>query len=190
MKTHEFYSNLLAQDINIIGLTETWLSSSVLDAELFDARYTVFRKDRQTRGGGVAMAVQSRHLSASKRMTELESDGEDLWVKITFKRTVIFVCVVYFPPNSSEEHYSNFFQKLEGSTNIVKDKYVLILGDFNYPSSNCSKSELNYFLSFFELQQLNHVKNDKNRILDNIYGIYKLKSLHYPCQETRFSSGN
>ncbi len=46
---------------SIITLTETWLTPSVDDAEMFLNNVTVFRSDRaQTRrGGGVALYIKS-----------------------------------------------------------------------------------------------------------------------------------
>jgi hypothetical protein len=113
--------------------------------------------------------VQSKYLSAAKRMDHLETDDENLWVKLTFKRAIILVCVVYFPPNSDEECFSRFYQKLEMAANSVKDRNIFIVGDFNLPSCKFSKSEHNYFLNFFELKQLNTVMNYNNRMLDLIY---------------------
>ncbi|CAB3251213.1 unnamed protein product [Arctia plantaginis] len=52
---------------DIIVLTETWLNSSVLSTELFDDRYVVYRRDRESsgfhpgkEGGGVLVAVSRR----------------------------------------------------------------------------------------------------------------------------------
>ncbi|KAJ8914267.1 hypothetical protein NQ315_010999 [Exocentrus adspersus] len=46
-KTNIFYTNLLSEDYDLLLLTETWLTSDVMDSELFDERYEVFRKDRR-----------------------------------------------------------------------------------------------------------------------------------------------
>jgi len=60
-KTKEIYCNILAGNYNVIALVETWLSDS--HSELFDDRYMIFRKDRNTelRGkcwrGGVILAI-------------------------------------------------------------------------------------------------------------------------------------
>ncbi|XP_077288638.1 uncharacterized protein LOC143913014 isoform X2 [Arctopsyche grandis] len=52
-------SNSAIQCADILVLTETWLDDSVHDAELLDGTYSIFRKDRPTRGGGVLIAVKS-----------------------------------------------------------------------------------------------------------------------------------
>ena len=44
----------------IIGISETWLSSNINDSELsINGQYTVFRSDRQTRGGGVCLLIMN-----------------------------------------------------------------------------------------------------------------------------------
>lgn len=45
-KTNEFSLGVLAEDFHLYLLMETWLNSNIMSAELFDDRYTIFRKDR------------------------------------------------------------------------------------------------------------------------------------------------
>lgn len=58
-KTHQFSLAVHSANFDIISLTETWLSSSVYDSEIFGADYNVFRADRSSlnskkcRGGGI-----------------------------------------------------------------------------------------------------------------------------------------
>lgn len=53
---------------DIIILCETWLNSSILSSELFDDRFVVYRRDRETsnfrikkEGGGVLIAVSKKN---------------------------------------------------------------------------------------------------------------------------------
>ena len=45
--------------IAIFALTETWLSDSFCDGEILPSHFTVYRRDRSSRGGGVVLAVHS-----------------------------------------------------------------------------------------------------------------------------------
>ena len=38
--------------------TETWLSDKILDNEILPYNYSIIRKDRQSRGGGVMFAIK------------------------------------------------------------------------------------------------------------------------------------
>ncbi|EEC05312.1 hypothetical protein IscW_ISCW003636, partial [Ixodes scapularis] len=42
----------------VVVVTETWLNEQVTNDEVFPAGYKIFRKDRCSRGGGVAIAVK------------------------------------------------------------------------------------------------------------------------------------
>ena len=43
----------MQMDLDILALTETWISVDILDADINIECYHVFRADRQGRGGGV-----------------------------------------------------------------------------------------------------------------------------------------
>ena len=46
-------------DPHIIGITETWATTDISDAELGMTGYVMFRKDRiRTRGGGVILYIK------------------------------------------------------------------------------------------------------------------------------------
>lgn len=189
-KTNEFYKNLCCNNYDIIVLTETWLNSSVLSSELFDGRYVVYRRDRESsglvqgkEGGGVLIAVLKK--INSKRVTQWESKCEDLWIVISSGNLPasrqIALCATYLPPPiqlSTLEHFIN-------SCNIVFESCknnmdILIIGDFNLSkidweridqhTINCNlPATCKHFMDFInvcKLTQLNHIKNCSHRILD------------------------
>lgn len=63
-KAATLFTNVLAEDYDIIAFTETWLCEGINDSELFDNRYTVIRRDRDggpqeiKGGGGVLLAFK------------------------------------------------------------------------------------------------------------------------------------
>jgi len=122
-------------DINpdIIGITETWTTKNVLDAEIHLSGYQMFRCDRNTenRGGGVLLYVRD-----SLKATEVHIKsgfGEHVWCQIG----ELTVGVIYRSNNSrivGQENNNNLFKLLRE----VCQKPVLILGDFNYPDIDWS----------------------------------------------------
>ena len=46
-------------DIDIIGLCETWLDKAISDSEVSISGYNVFRNDRDVNGGGFAIYVKA-----------------------------------------------------------------------------------------------------------------------------------
>ena len=70
-----------------VCVTETWLNSSVGDAELSVPGYTQYRKDRtnnKTRGGGLLCVIKDSVLST--RRDDLEPDDEIIVVDIRLDR--------------------------------------------------------------------------------------------------------
>ncbi|CAH2087740.1 unnamed protein product [Euphydryas editha] len=187
----------------MIVFTETWLNSSISDNELFDDRYSIYRRDRESSGfhnkkmgGGVLIAVSKRF--KSYRLCERESDCEDLWVRVelgVINETVSYlnICGVYIPPPVKKhvlEHFianaNNNLEKFAGET--------LILGDFNLSSINWNKtnslalkpetsnSQLNSslidFMALNNLNQYNSCLNNKNRLLDLIMSSVNFSSIN------------
>lgn len=100
-KTDRFYVNALNCDYDIVCLTETWLNSSVLDGELFNDDYFVYRRDRSSSsslkndGGGSLISVKASLVS--ERRNCWESDAEDIWVSVQCPSSLtspIHICCV------------------------------------------------------------------------------------------------
>jgi len=47
------------ENFDIIAITETWLLNNIFTNEIFPTSFTVLRKDRDSRGGGVLLALKS-----------------------------------------------------------------------------------------------------------------------------------
>lgn len=147
-KTNNFYKSLSLYNFDIILLTETWLSSDIANSELFDDRYSVYRKDRDSftsdkkKGGGVLVAVHKR--AASRILLHEFDDLEHIIVKVNEGSLSLLISVVYFPPGSDLASYERFGEDIEN----LMDKYdaldVLCCGDFNLPGMIWDNSESNY----------------------------------------------
>ncbi len=113
-------------------ITETWLSSFVFDNEIFPSGYTIFRKDRGTRSGGVMIAVKD-----SIPCKQMPSPSCLEVVTISFCLSDSFVlCLIYSPPNASDDYHSNLVKYLSSLQSYSST--TLILGDFNAPDINWS----------------------------------------------------
>ena len=92
----------------VIGVTETWLNSAVLDSEICIPGYLTERKDRSTDGGGVCVYI--RKDVAYNCMTDLNSNTvEAVWIDILLPKTKpILTGICYRPPKDN-----NFYMNLE-----------------------------------------------------------------------------
>ncbi|KAG5863771.1 hypothetical protein JTB14_035128 [Gonioctena quinquepunctata] len=188
-KTDEFYHNVSSSDFSVICLTETWLNSSVISAELFNTNYNIFRQDRsesgspKSDGGGVIMTSKQGFHAALQ--VNLQSEAGDLWISLDAKNgEKLHICYIYLPPGDTIAYYS-FLSKLRQNQHTFNINPVQILGDFNFPTvewvpvslelyfepTNVTHkfSEIIDMCSFLELMQLNGILNTNGRILDLVF---------------------
>ena len=166
----EVYGTPIADCVDIIALTETWLDDNFLDSELHLNDYNILRKDRSNhRGGGVLLAIKDQ-ISCIRR-TDLEKESEMLALEIHPNPTCsILLAVFYRPPNADESFLADFRYFLDkysgtGLTNLV------VVGDFNFPNIDwnlgCPTGSdpetvefCNVLDDFFLLQKNLHVTRD------------------------------
>jgi hypothetical protein len=166
------------------------LNPNILDHELFDFRYNIFRRDRdyqktgQTLGGGVLVAVRSGIPVTLK--AEWNSELEDLWVTVSDNksRRKIHICCAYIPPGNNFNNSTSVFCDNTSShiLNNPDDSFV-VLGDFNLSDVSWSYSQFTDsfvpsgfsdatsalaidFISFADLKQHNGIPNAYNKVLD------------------------
>lgn len=116
---------------HILGITETWLNSSIADNELCFQGYTLLRKDREagekTRGGGVLFYIRTELNPVI--VTEFNCNKvETLFCNIQCNRDSTLLGVCYRPPDSSKNNDDEFYSLL----NRLDYKHLVLMGDFNY----------------------------------------------------------
>ncbi len=100
-KTSDLHSLLAVDKPHLVAITETYLDVNILNTELVDNSYSVFRRDRIRQGGGV-MIIASNTLPITRRH-DLESQTmEILWVEITLHPKPILLGLLYRPPSSKD----------------------------------------------------------------------------------------
>ena len=84
----------------IVAIQETKIDSSISTSELFPETcpYSVYRKDRNSKGGGVRVMLLIHKDVSHMPITELENDWESVWVKVFANKTSHFVASWYQPP--------------------------------------------------------------------------------------------
>ena len=83
-KLDELKLRMIQDNIDIVGITETWLHPDILDSELFINGYKMYRKDRkdfrEARAGGVLLYIRDSLIS--NFCEDLNKDCESLFCKI------------------------------------------------------------------------------------------------------------
>ena len=121
-----FQSFIYAHDYSFIVLTETWLHDHIYSNELLPTGYTIYRRDRSSKGGGVMLAVKSALKSTQLTVPdnlEVVTISVDAYHSFT-------ICAVYIPPNSKNDYIQDLYSYLNTLTSSAN---IILLGDFNAP---------------------------------------------------------
>ena len=158
-KLQDFQELLYGNRLDLIAVTETWLTYDISDGEILSNGYQIFRNDRRDRKGGGTLLAINNSLSATRidtlgPISILDYVAARLCLKNDRKLIVI---VIYRPPDSPAD-WINSFQDLMDS--FGNDSNVLILGDFNMPNINWIKGS--GFSNALDLADFCDFLGDKN----------------------------
>lgn len=164
-KIDEFRVTFENSGVDVVCVSETWLNKNTPDSLVSLMGYKIYRADRRTRGGGVAIYVRKGILC--RLVSEsMEDEGiEHLFVEINTNDEKLLVGCVYRP--YSNISLVNLNAKLETIT--VEYTEVIIVGDFN--SNLLSESTLRDNMAVFGLSPTNitmptHFTASSNTLLD------------------------
>ena len=127
----------------ILSLNETRLDDTIENNTVRIPGYNIIRRDRNRRGGGVAILVKNNY-SYIVRNDLLTNDLEAICIELTLRVSrPILILNWYRPPDSEAQvfdWFEEFLQKAE-----AENKELIILGDLNcdlyasMPNSNTRK---------------------------------------------------
>lgn len=188
-KLHDVISNFPILNYDIFILTETWLSSHIVDAELGFTGFTVFRANRNvhtstcTRGGGVLIAVRQT-LCPSLLCCAVQS-VEQLFIKLSIsEKHLLLIGGVYTPPAAPIELYTAHAETVDELWQSSGCNMGIICGDFNLPNVNWHNSVSGLLLSgtvndnvraigdiyrFLDFSQINSIRNQVGSLLDLVF---------------------
>ena len=133
-------------DVDLVCVSETWLSDEIPDSAISMRDFILFRKDRTTRGGGVAAYINSA--IPCKRLAALDLSGsitETLWLQLRPVRlprpvSSLFIGIVYHPPQATANDNNKLYDHIQKTVDLYlldhPDSLVCIVGDFNPNSTN------------------------------------------------------
>ena len=133
-KLNDFQSLIYSQSFDLFGVTKSWLTNKIFDNEILPTGYALIRKDRGSQGGGVILAINK---SLSYQVLITPPSLELLCVEVNHSNSLIY-CLVYIPPNASNEYLQEFFSYISKFSN--QSNNLIIFGDFNFPDINWDAS--------------------------------------------------
>ena len=81
-KRIELQAKAVTKKLDIIAITETWMNPDITDSEVLSADYSIYRRDRLGKGGGLLLALRDK--ICCYRCCDLETDCEVLWYEVHF----------------------------------------------------------------------------------------------------------
>ena len=171
-KTSAFSDFVLSNDLDIVGVTETWLRPSdtqgLMD-EITPAGFQLHQVPRENKkGGGVAVLVRndidSVHCQIDRRET-----FEHITVKLSDRQSSqLLVHVIYRPPSTSKSRFIEEFNSFMEAAALSPHENI-ILGDVNIQldSQNCWTENFNTVLLDFDfIQHVSTPTHIQGHILD------------------------
>ena len=122
-------------NVPFIGITESWLKSYHLDAQVAISGYTVVRADRSNRQGGGALLYVDDGIPIEWSSTFDDGRCEALFCRLS--SCSLNIAVIYRPPDTPSSSFYNsleFLNKQIERTDPGDD--LIIMGDFNLPVIN------------------------------------------------------
>ena len=141
-KLRELHQLISDDNLAVVGITETWLNSSIPDNLITDCyNYSVYRKDRDDRpGGGVCILVNNNILhSIPVAIPTQYSHIEICAVDVLNLQSKCRIIVVYRPPSADND--IDGFRYCAGLAKCVEhltsnNHTIVLFGDFNIPKFN------------------------------------------------------
>lgn len=122
-------------DLDVIGVCETWLNSSIDNSEVSIPGFRLYRKDRndvrEGRGGGVLIYVKDTLRSClCDKMNDEKCEA--IFIKILCSNFDLLIGNCYRSPVCPQQEFESLLKLFCE----IKDTRVLIMGDFNFPGIN------------------------------------------------------
>ena len=151
-KLHEIEIMLSERNIDILCVSETWLSPIVQDRFIDIPDFKMFRHDRG-RGGGVCVYARDvLHVTLLNTNVPEHAQVEDIWISIQYrKHPSIIVGSLYRHPHALVDSFENISEIFK--TIILKNKPIFVLRDFNDDLFH-EHSKLNKIIKNVNLHQL------------------------------------
>jgi hypothetical protein len=103
---------LVTDDIHILTISETHLDNSFDDTVVVIHGYNIYRKDRNAKGGGVAVYIQN-HIPVKLREDLMLNAVEGKWLQVHLPhRKPILVGCCYRPPSADTQYLDSMCERL------------------------------------------------------------------------------
>lgn len=163
-KLDSLKSFIIENNCDILAVSETWLDSDISSHAVSIDGYNFLRRDRGSRGGGVAFYISKKF---KYEIINTPNTIEQLWATVHVNSMNKIACgVVYRPPNYN---CAKFLDELEGSISscLPQSDDIFCLGDLNIDVSKPDTHSADLLFALINDLQLTQLINDPTRITEN-----------------------
>ncbi|PNF22858.1 hypothetical protein B7P43_G16578, partial [Cryptotermes secundus] len=127
----EFWNLIDTYNPDVIIGTESWLSEEISNAEIFRDEYTTFRRDGNTRGGGVFICVKN-YIACMELWVDEHFEMIAVEVKGRDPKCTWEIEGIYRAPNEDMRVIERLAARADTLGNFTKSS--IIVGDLNFPT--------------------------------------------------------
>lgn len=151
---------------DIFVVTETWLSDDTDLNTVHVNGYKLFTKNRETRGGGVAIYVRNAYRTKLLQffLINVDMNGvEQLWIELNLNHKKYAVGVIYRAPNCS---IPQFLTTLEDCLNEILPNFDFLIcgGDLNIDLLKIESCGAKLLQNIFTSYDLKQIINEPTRV--------------------------
>jgi exonuclease III len=152
---------------NIIALQETKLSDKITSTTLMLPGYTLFRKDRNENGGGVALFVDDK-LKPKEITVGIESGLEMVAVRCKSEKSNFIIASIYKPPIITNSVFIEWLSNFIATLGNEKD-CLIFAGDTNICALQTEFRPLEDLCKQMNMRQVITEPTHKARLIDQIF---------------------
>ena len=132
-KMDSFRALMVVEEPDVVGITESWISTDSTDfeGEYAIPGYKIFKRDRKIKKGGGVLLYVREYLDPVG--CDLTTEHEILGVVLKKLKRELYIYLVYKPPHQEIEKDEDLYENL---SRIIKNKFCIVTGDFNCPKVN------------------------------------------------------
>ena len=141
---------LLREQLDVLCLSETWLTEAVESSVLLFPGYAITRLDRKARktGGGVAVLHRCTLRVEQLRVPAEGSTLEALWLRV-IDRTAVIVGTMYRPPSGPTAPAIDDLHRQLTSI-LAHNQPMYVLGDFNFDILHPAKPGVSTYIQHLD----------------------------------------
>ena len=139
-KMDELSLLLNTHPLEVVAITESWLTNDIIDEMVLIDEYNTFRKDRMHGRGGGVCAFVSVDIPCKRRQDLEDPSFECMWVwlrpvRLPRKISGLICAILYNPPDTPQPEQKDLVKYMVDKLDVVRTTHpdcgVVLLGDFN-----------------------------------------------------------